>query len=322
MEPISLSVIVPLYNEEENIELLYRLIADSLRGLSLNHEIVFVDDGSKDRTFEKAVRLAGNDPRLRIVKFRKNYGQTPAMAAGIEHARGEILVTMDGDLQNDPSDIPLLLEKIAEGNDLVCGWRVNRQDHLIRRKIPSKVANWIIGKITGVPIRDNGCSLKAYRADMIKAIPLYADMHRFIPAMASIAGCRIAQIPVRHHARKFGKTKYGLSRIYKVLLDLVKIKILVSFASRPMVWFGGIAIVSLMLAVVAIGIGLKEVWSGSEDSLVVSMGIAMLLGSLSIFQLFSGVLGELIYKTGNFKMTSLAGLKSSRQEHLENPNEA
>ena len=178
---------------------------------------------------------------MRVVNFRRNYGQTPAMAAGIEQAHGKILVTMDGDLQNDPRDIEHFLAKIDEGYDIVVGWRHNRQDKLISRKIPSKIANWLIGKVTGVPIKDNGCSLKAYRASLIKEIPLYSEMHRFIPAMASIAGPRIAEIKVRHHARQFGQSKYGLSRVYKVLLDLMVIKTVASFTSRPLLWFALLA---------------------------------------------------------------------------------
>ena len=164
----------------------------------MEYEILFVDDGSRDGTFRKATELAGGTARLRVIKFRRNYGQTPAMAAGIDHARGKILITMDGDLQNDPADIPKFLEKITEGNDIVCGWRHKRQDKLISRKIPSVIANRLIGRITGVPIKDNGCSLKAYRADIIKSIPLYSDMHRFIPAMTSMAGTKVAEIKVNH----------------------------------------------------------------------------------------------------------------------------
>ena len=188
-----------------------------------------------------ATEIARIDPRLCIVRFRRNYGQTPAMAAGIEHARGEIIVTMDGDLQNDPEDIRRLLEQLDQGYDIVVGWRFNRQDKLLSRKIPSRIANWLIGKVTGVPIKDNGCSLKAYRASLIKQIPLYSEMHRFIPAMASIAGPRIAEIKVRHHARQFGQSKYGLSRTYKVLLDLLVVKTVASFTSRPLIWFSLLA---------------------------------------------------------------------------------
>src|SRR5690606_5903143 len=192
-----LSVIVPFYNEEENIERMYAAIVAALEPIGRSFEMLLVNDGSRDNTLALAIGLAQRDERVRIVNFRRNYGQTPAMAAGIEQARGEILVTMDGDLQNDPADIAHFLDKIEEGYDIVVGWRHNRQDKMISRKIPSRIANRIIGRVTGVPIRDNGCSLKAYRASVIKHIPLYSEMHRFIPAMASISGPRIAEIKVR-----------------------------------------------------------------------------------------------------------------------------
>ena len=208
--PPRLSIIVPLYNEGESVRALHAAIVSAVDPIGVSYEMVFVDDGSRDNTLEIATELARIDDRLRIVKFRRNYGQTPAMAAGIEHASGDVLVTMDGDLQNDPADIGNLLEKLDEGYDICVGWRFNRQDKLVSRKIPSRIANWIIGKVTGVPIKDNGCSLKAFRASLIKQIPLYSEMHRFIPAMASIAGPRIAEIKVRHHARQFGQSKYGL----------------------------------------------------------------------------------------------------------------
>lgn len=306
-----LSVIAPLYNEEECVRPLYEAIVRVVEPLHLDHEILFVDDGSKDKTFQIARELAERDKRLRVIRFRRNFGQTPAMAAGIDHARGKILITMDGDLQNDPEDIPRFIEKIEEGYDIVCGWRERRQDKLVTRKIPSKVANWLIGKVTGVPIRDNGCSLKAYRTEIIKAIPLYSEMHRFIPAMASIAGSRIVQIPVRHHARKFGKSKYGLSRIYKVLLDLLMIKTVVSFSSRPMMWFGGVA--SLTGCVSLFTIACTIVWSHHDEgeSLVVLIGTAMLLGSLAFFLLFAGALSELAFKTGNLKISALAGIRAN-----------
>ena len=182
--PPELSVIVPFFNEEGSIGPLYAAIVAAVEPLGVAFEMLFVDDGSTDRTLELATQLARQDPRVRVVRFRRNYGQTPAMAAGIEYARGATLLTMDGDLQNDPADIRLFLDKIASGYDIVVGWREKRQDHLLRRKIPSRIANWLIGKVTGVPIRDNGCSLKAYRATVMKSIPLYSEMHRFIPAMA------------------------------------------------------------------------------------------------------------------------------------------
>ena len=232
---------MPFYNEQDSIRRMHVAIVEAVEPLGIPFEMVFVNDGSRDRTLEIATDIAREDERVMVVNFRRNYGQTPAMAAGIEQANGRILVTMDGDLQNDPRDIEHFLAKIDEGYDIVVGWRHDRQDKLVSRKIPSKIANWLIGKVTGVPIKDNGCSLKAYRANLIKAIPLYSEMHRFIPAVASIAGPRIAEIKVRHHARQFGQSKYGISRVYKVLLDLMVIKTVASFTSRPLVWFAILA---------------------------------------------------------------------------------
>ena len=197
---LELSVIVPLYNEQECVEPMYEALVNALDPLELEYELIFVDDGSRDDTYKIANNLALADARLRVIKFRKNYGQTPAMAAGIDNARGKVLITMDGDLQNDPKDIANFLKKINDGYDIVVGWRHKRQDKLVSRKIPSKIANWIIGKVTGVPVKDNGCSLKAYRRTLIQEIPLYSDMHRFIPAMASLSGAKIAEIKVQHHS--------------------------------------------------------------------------------------------------------------------------
>src|ERR1700761_9678816 len=253
-----LSVIAPLYNEEDNVRPLYEALTNALDPTGMDYEMVLVDDGSKDTTLNKALELAQADPRIKVVKFRRNCGQTAAMAAGIEFASGDVLVTMDGDLQNDPLDIPMFLETIDSGYDIVVGWRFQRQDKLITRKIPSKIANWLIAKVTKVPIKDNGCSLKAYRAAVIKHIPLYSEMHRFIPAMASIAAPRIAEVKARHHARRFGKSKYGLSRIYKVLLDMLVIKTLASFAARPLLWFGLLAMPILMIGTALIGYELIE----------------------------------------------------------------
>jgi len=255
---MDLSIIVPLYNEEDSVTPLYDAIVKSVDRMALNYEILFVDDGSKDNTVPIASELAAQDKRLRVVKFRRNYGQTPAMAAGIDNAIGKILVTMDGDLQNDPDDIPELVNKIEQGYDIAVGWRHNRQDKLITRKIPSKMANWLIGKITGVPIKDNGCSLKAYRADVIKKIPLYSEMHRFIPAMTSLAGTKIAEIKVKHHAREFGESKYGLTRIYKVLVDLITIKTILSSFSRPLIIFAIFAGISALIGLIAFIAGITQ----------------------------------------------------------------
>ena len=291
-----LSIIVPLYHEEENVRLLHQAICAAVRPLGLRSEIVFVDDGSKDRTFERCLELPRTDPDLRIVKFRRNAGQTAAMAAGIDHARGDVLITMDGDLQNDPQDIPLFLEKIALGYDLVVGWRHDRQDHW-SRVLPSKVANWLIGKVTGVPIKDNGCSLKAYRADLIKNIPLYNEMHRFIPAMASLAAPRIAQIKVRHHPRRFGKSKYGFSRIYKVFVDLVTIRSILSFSRRPATWLGMIAGLGGVGALLCLAMTLSLLATEPPETSVVFTSMSVLLGSLAIFSVFLALLSHLIYGT-------------------------
>jgi glycosyltransferase involved in cell wall biosynthesis len=301
---MDLSVVVPLYNEQDSVTPLYEAIAAVLGELPGTSEMVFVDDGSRDDTFAVAERLAATDRRLRVVKFRRNYGQTPAMAAGIDLARGRVVITMDGDLQNDPRDIPHFIEKIAEGNDIVVGWRFDRQDKLVSRKIPSRIANWLIGKVTGVPIKDNGCSLKAFRADVIKQVPLYSEMHRFIPAMASIAAPRIAEIKVRHHARRFGQSKYGLSRVYKVLLDLLTIKTITGFASRPLQWFALLAIPFILLSIAMFAGGITVMLLGAHSALPLT-GSGLFFASLGLYLLFSGGIGELINRTGDTRVRKL-----------------
>jgi glycosyltransferase involved in cell wall biosynthesis len=296
-----LSIVVPFYNEEDSIRPLHLAVVAALEPLQVSFEMVFVDDGSKDETFARAVELAREDARVCVVKFRRNYGQTLAMAAGIEHATGDILVTMDGDLQNDPADIAQLLDKIEAGFDIVVGWRHRRQDKLLTRKVPSVIANWLIGKVTGVPIRDNGCSLKAYRAAVIKQIPLYSEMHRFIPAMASIAGPRIAEIKVRHHARQFGKSKYGLSRIYKVLLDLLAIKTVASFTSRPLLWFSLLSLPALGLATLAFGYTAFVVLVRHEAVPLPVAGCGLIFCASATISISSGALGELVYKLGDIR---------------------
>jgi glycosyltransferase involved in cell wall biosynthesis len=302
-----LSVVVPLYNEEESLRPLYRAITNAVAPLGVSYEIVFVDDGSRDGTVRIADEIARADRRVCLVKFRRNYGQTPAMAAGIAQASGEVIVTMDGDLQNDPADIGALLRKIDEGYDIVVGWRFDRQDKLVSRKIPSRIANALIAKVTGVPIKDNGCSLKAYRASLIKKIPLYSEMHRFIPAMASIAGPKIAEIKVQHHARQFGQSKYGLSRIYKVLLDLMVIKTVASFTARPMVWFGMLSIPMLLAAAVAFAFTIAQFVSEGTLSLPIA-GCGVIFLSSAIILMGSGAIGELVYKLGDMREHEFSGL--------------
>jgi glycosyltransferase involved in cell wall biosynthesis len=283
------SIIVPLYNEQDNVARLCTATHEALARMRRSYELVLVDDGSSDTTVEVAAAIARSDPRVRLVVLSRNSGQTAAMAAGMANARGKYLVTMDGDLQNDPRDIPMLLDTLEDDYDLVAGWRMKRQDKLVTRKIPSRIANWLIGRITGIPIRDNGCSLKAYRASVMRHVPLYSEMHRFIPAMSSIAGARIIQVPVRHHARQFGQSKYGLSRIYKVLLDLIPIRLVVAYANRPLVWFLKMALVPAVLAA-AFTVGgivraLEGTYSlplfGSGLILVLAVGFLLSLGSLA-----------------------------------------
>jgi len=315
-----LSIVIPFFNEEENVERRYDAIVDAVDHLALKFEIIFVDDGSTDSTFANAASLAARDDRLRVIKFRRNYGQTPAMAAGIDHACGIVIVTMDGDLQNDPRDIEKLLKKLEEGYDIVVGWRHNRQDKWLTRKLPSIIANRIIGKVTGVPIKDNGCSLKAYRAAVIQNIPLYAEMHRFIPAMASIAGARIAEVKVRHHARAFGESKYGLSRIYKVLLDLLSIKTLAGFFSRPVIWFSALGLPCAVIGFAMITFDLLQLLSGGAMSIPI-IGTGLLFLALSIFLFFNGILGALVYATGSTRNEEFAGLirdTGEESSHLEN----
>ena len=294
--PVELSIIVPLYNEEDNVRLLYERVRDAVLPLGLAAELIMVDDGSRDATFARALELPrqAGPLHLRLVKLRRNAGQTTAMVAGIDHARGRVLITMDGDLQNDPADIPLFLDKIAEGYDLVVGWRHKRQDHF-SRVLPSKIANWLIARVTGVPIRDNGCSLKAYRADLIKRIPLYSEMHRFIPAMASLAAPRLAQIKVRHHPRQFGTSKYGFSPIYKVVLDLVSIRTILSFSRNPMAWLGSLAGFSALASLAALAVSFVYGTASSGRSSVVFAGLCVLLGAFAIFMTFLGILNHLIY---------------------------
>lgn len=299
-----ISIVVPLFNEQDSVRPLYESISNSVNDIGAKAEIIFVDDGSTDDTFAIAADIAASDSQLRVVKFRRNYGQTPAMAAGIDLARGDIIVTMDGDLQNDAADIARLVSKIDEGFDVVVGWRHNRQDKLISRKIPSRIANWLIGKVTGIPIKDNGCSLKAFRASVIKHVPLYSEMHRFIPAMASIVGPKIAEVKVRHHARQFGESKYGLSRVYKVLFDLLTIKTVSSFSERPLQWFAILALPFFLLSGGILTWQIARIALGESASIAIA-GTGVFFGTLWIFLIFSGGLAELVNRTGTISPASV-----------------
>ncbi|MDY6804386.1 MAG: glycosyltransferase family 2 protein [Cyanobacteriota bacterium] len=240
------SVVVPIYNEVESILPLLEAIATTLKASNLSYEIICVDDGSGDGSTELLKEQAALRDDLRAVLLRRNYGQSAAMSAGFNHARGKAIVTLDGDLQNDPADIPLLLAKLNEGYDLVSGWRKNRKDNL-SRTLPSKIANWLIARVTGVKLHDYGCSLKAYRAELAADVHLYGELHRFLPALAFIEGARITEMPVRHYARKYGKSKYGLGRTFRVLMDLLTIAFIKKFLTRPMHVFGSMGVLSMFL---------------------------------------------------------------------------
>jgi len=269
-----ISIVIPVYNEEENVEILYEEIRDTVNPFNRPFEIIFVDDGSLDDTFEylKGIQLKekGNGKgsvKTRIVKLSRNFGQTAAMQAGFDHARGNIIITMDGDLQNDPNDISKLLDKLDEGHDMVCGWRKDRMDKAVTRILPSKTANWLIGKITGLPVHDTGCSLKAYRDSVIKSARFYSDMHRFIPAMINMGGGSMTEMVVNHRPRKYGKTKYGLSRIWKVLFDIITIKMLLHFRQTPMWWFAMLGLIFYFLGL-CFGVGSVILFIKGEQTVV------------------------------------------------------
>ena len=246
-----LSIFLPVYNEEENLPTLHRKIIEAMDRLNESCEVIYVDDGSTDGSLAILRDLAARDRRVRVIGFRRNYGQTAAMAAGIDAARGAILIPMDADLQNDPADIERLLAKLEEGYDVVSGWRAHRRDAFITRTLPSRIANGLISKISGVPLHDYGCSLKAYRRDVIKDVNLYGEMHRFIPIYASWAGARVTEIPVAHHPRMAGQSKYGLSRMVKVIFDLVTIKFMSRYLTKPLYVFGSAGLLAFAIAIFA-----------------------------------------------------------------------
>lgn len=295
---LRLSIVVPLYDEVDNVVPLYRATADTARSMACSYELILVDDGSDDGTVEKLQTLSASDSTVRVIRFRKNFGQTQAMRAGIQAARGEIIVTMDGDLQNDPADIPKLVARIDDGYDLAVGWRKDRKDPSLSRNVPSRIANKLIGWVTGIRIHDSGCSLKAYRATTIKKIPLYSEMHRFIPAMSRLQGARIAEVVVRHRARHLGQSKYGLSRVGKVLLDVFAIKMLIAFRHQPLRWFACLATPFLLLSTLAGSVTFVAITNGSDPLLVPS--IAFLLFTYIAAHLFcTGMLAELVVRAGN-----------------------
>jgi glycosyltransferase involved in cell wall biosynthesis len=299
-----LSVVVPIYNERENVAALHESLTHALVGFGRAYEIVLVDDGSRDGTRDVLRSLAAHDPHLRLIFFRRNYGQTAAMAAGFGACRGRIVVSMDGDLQNDPADIGRLVEKLEQGYDVVCGWRRHRQDRVATRLLPSRVANFLIARVTGARIHDTGCSLKAYRGWVVRSLVLYSDMHRFLAALGVGLGARIAELPVRHHARRAGKSKYGLGRVFRVLADLVGIKMLIQFAAHPIRWFTLLSLPLFVLSPMMFLLGFVKatregwVWFGDYDMAAVAAGAVALLTAANVFLL--GFLAELQVKVSQF----------------------
>ena len=293
-ETPGLSVVVPVFNEEENVAPLCAAVREALDGSGHDYELVIVDDGSTDRTRERILDERRQDPRIRPLLLLRNSGQTRAMAAGFAHARGRIIVSMDGDLQNDPRDIPMLVERIERGFDVVCGWRKNRQDAWLSRTLPSKIANRMIAWMTGVPIHDNGCSLKAYRAEVIRSLNLYSDMHRFLPALSAMTGARIDEVVVRHHPRIHGESKYGIGRTFKVLADMITIKMVTQFSSRPGLWFAMLSLPWLVLGLLAIGAWLVSLWIVGPAGSVVLPSLAVVLFYLFGSMMSLAVVSEIL----------------------------
>jgi glycosyltransferase involved in cell wall biosynthesis len=294
---LELSVVVPVHDEEDNVAPLYDALTAALRALGRSYEIIVVDDGSHDDTYQRLVPLADADDALKLIKLRRNFGQTAAMSAGFDRAVGEIVIPMDGDLQNDPTDIPRLLAKLEEGYDVVSGWRKDRQDSAVRR-LPSRMANWLIGRVTGVRLHDYGCTLKAYRAEVIAETRLYGEMHRFLPALAAQTGARIAEIPVQHHPRVSGRSKYGLKRTFKVLLDLLTVKFLSVWSTKPSYVFGGSGVLLCFLgSLFVLWTAYERVVNGIYVYRQPSLLVGVFLFTIGINLVLLGLLAELIVRT-------------------------
>ena len=296
---VGVSIVIPVYNEAESLPLLHQALRQAMEAYTQDWEVVYVDDGSADGSYPLLAELAESDPdHIRVVALRRNFGQTAAIAAGIDHAQGEILVLMDADMQNDPADIPMMLEKLEQGYDVVSGWRVNRHDVFLTRRLPSQIANGLISKVTGVQLHDYGCTLKAYRREVITGFRLYGEMHRFIPAFAGWVGAKIVEVPVRHHPRRYGKTKYGLERTLKVVLDLLTVKFLSSYANKPIYLFGGAGAVLFVGSLITlIYIIARKLWF--DESLVRSplLQMSTMLFILGFQSILLGLIAELLVRT-------------------------
>ncbi|MBI3440713.1 MAG: glycosyltransferase family 2 protein [Proteobacteria bacterium] len=293
-----LSIVIPIYNEQDNIPLLYESLVAALEPLGQSFEVVLVNDGSADQSERILMELAGKDQRVKIINFRRNFGQTAAMMAGIDYAVGDIIIPMDGDMQNDPADIPQLLAKLDEGYDVVSGWRRDRKDHKLKRTLPSRLANYLISKISGIHLHDYGCSLKAYRRQVIKGIKLYGEMHRFVPIYATWQGAKVTEIPVTHRERMHGSSKYGLERVLKVVLDLVVVKFLAQYSNKPIYVFGGFGLICIGISIMAglLAVYLKLVYKTSFilTPLPLLVVMSFITGIMSILM---GLLAEIIMRT-------------------------
>ena len=291
-----LSVVIPVFNEEQSIEPLQAEIEQALA--DFDYEVLFIDDGSTDKSFSVLTDIQKKNANVRLIRFRRNFGQTAAMSAGFKYSRGKIIIPMDADGQNDPADIPKLVSRLNEGFDIVSGWRKERKDNAVTRTLPSRIANWMIGKITGIRLHDYGCSLKAYKAESLKSIRLYGDMHRFIPALARWGGEKVVEMVVNHRPRTTGKTKYGLSRTFKVVLDLITIKFLASFSTKPIHIFGGMGVLCFLGSFLsgATVIGMKVISSYSMNRNPLLM-ISLMLMIASIQFVLMGLLAEIMVRT-------------------------
>lgn len=296
-EGVYLSIVIPLYNEEDNIEHLYRALADSVPKLGRTYEVLLIDDGSKDATLKRLLELKHLLPHTRILEFRRNFGQTSAMQAGFDYARGEVIVTLDGDLQNDPSDIGMLLEKVDAGFDIVSGWRKNRQDTKVTRVLPSMIANGLIRWLSDDGLHDHGCTLKAYRREALQEIRIYGEQHRFIPALASLQGATITEVPVKHHPRRFGKAKYGISRVPRVMLDLIMLKFLMTYAQRPLQIFGLFGLLSTLLGfIVCAWVSIEKLFL-QESALRPLLALGVLLIVFGVQFISTGIVAEMLART-------------------------
>jgi len=295
---VEISVIVPVYNEVENIETLSNSLINVLNMMGKSYEVILIDDGSTDGTSELLKSIAENNPVIKGIRFRRNFGQTAAMAAGFDYASGDIIISLDGDMQNDPADIPRLIAKLEEGYDVVSGWRKNRQDNFISRKFPSMIANKLISRLTGVHIHDYGCSLKAYRREIAKDLSLYGEMHRFIPALAGIEGARIVEMPVLHHARKFGKSKYNILRTFKVILDLMTVVFLRKFMTKPLHMFGKLGLLSFFAGfVISTYLAFEKIFFNTQLSNrpLLLLGVLLIVAGIQLIS--TGIIAEIQIRT-------------------------